>query len=51
MQIFVKTFTGKTITLVVESAEIIENVKDKLPDKEGRIVGLIVFLIFHVGKK
>lgn len=35
MQIFVKTLTGKTITLDVDSADSIENVKQKIQDKEG----------------
>jgi ubiquitin C len=35
MQIFVKTLTGKTITLDVEPSETIENVKQKIQDKEG----------------
>ena len=34
-QIFVKTLTGKTITLDVEPTDIIENVKSKIQDKEG----------------
>ena len=34
MQIFVKTLTGKTITLEVESSDTIDNVKSKI---QGRI--------------
>jgi len=34
-QIFIKTLTGKTITLEVEPTDYIENIKQKIQDKEG----------------
>jgi ubiquitin len=35
VQIFVKTLTGKTITLDTESSDTIEYVKQKIQDQEG----------------
>ncbi len=35
MQIFVRTLTGKTVTLEVESNDTIENIKQKIQGKEG----------------
>ena len=35
MQIFVRTFSGKIITLMVETSDSIEDVKAKIQDKEG----------------
>nr|WP_316614219.1 ubiquitin-like protein [uncultured Ruminococcus sp.] len=35
MQIFVRTLTGKTVTLEVDSSDTIENIKQKIQEKEG----------------
>jgi len=35
MQIFIKTLTGKTVTLEVEASDSIQNIKQKIQDKEG----------------
>jgi ubiquitin C len=35
MQIFVKTLTGKTVTVEVESSDTISSIKEKIQQKEG----------------
>ena len=35
MQIFIKTLTGKTLTIEVEPSDMVESIKSKISDKEG----------------
>ena len=35
MQIFIKTLTGKTITLDVEASDAVDAIKQKIQEKEG----------------
>jgi ubiquitin len=35
MQIFIKTLTGKTVTIDVEPSDTLERVKEKIREKEG----------------
>jgi ubiquitin len=44
MQIFVKTLTGKTITLEVEPSDSIENVKAKI---QARTLFVLSFSLFY----
>ena len=47
MQIFVKTLTGKTITLEVEPSDSIENVKTKIQVRL-RLVNIYIRLYVHI---
>lgn len=35
MQVFIKTLTGKTVTIDAEPGDTIENIKQKIQEKEG----------------
>ena len=35
MQIFIKTLTGRTITIIVEPTDTVRNVKEKIKDKDA----------------
>ena len=48
MQIFVKTLTGKTITLEVEPSDSIENVKAKIQVNINRFIFLILRLSWFI---
>ena len=50
MQVFVKTLTGKTISVECEPDESIESLKAKINEKEGKIVFKIYLSFLHKNK-
>ncbi len=47
MQISVKTVTGRVVPLTVEPSDTIEDVKFKVAEAEGSLVGMQVFIFDH----
>ena len=41
MQVFVKTLSGKTVTLEVKSSETTQYIKDKIQGKEGHVFRIV----------
>lgn len=41
MQVFVKTLSGKTVTLEVKSSETTQYIKDKIQEKEGHVFRIV----------
>lgn len=41
MQVFVKSLSGKTVTLEVKSSETTQYIKDKIQEKEGHVFRIV----------